>query len=305
MPVKSPVLSVCSAVKLHVLHTENEMQPHTPSRTALAVAIRRARHQQLDRPPVLDDPLALRILPAEVQATLAVPDAAQHETIQQAFRAFMAVRSRFAEDTLADSAARGLTQYVLLGAGLDTFPYRNPFPSVRTFEVDHPATQAWKRDLLAAAQIPIPAAHTFAPCDFERDTLPHALAATGFDSHSPALFAWLGVVPYLTLDAFRTTLRYLGTLPSAAVIFDFAVPPESLPLAQRRILEALAARVAAAGEPFKLYLSDQTLAAEAHAAGFPSCKSLSADDLNPRYFANRTDGLRLYGAASRIAHLSR
>src|ERR1019366_6232224 len=109
--------------------------------------------------------------------------------------------------------ARGITQYVLLGAGLDTFAHRNPYPHLHVFEVDHPATQQWKRELLLDTALPSPTRHTYVPVDFERQSLATQLAAKGFDSSAPSLFAWLGVVPYLTREAFRATLTFLATQP--------------------------------------------------------------------------------------------
>ena len=175
------------------------MRESSPSRTAWRVGVRRAAHQLFDTPKVLDDPVAVRIIGDEGRRRLAQAD--QHRgRIARAFRAFMVVRSRFAEDELARSISRGVTQYVILGAGLDTFAYRNPYDpaTLRVFEVDHPATQAWKRQLLAAAAIPIPSAVTYAPIDFERDTLADGLAQGQFDPRIPTFFSSLGVTMYLT-----------------------------------------------------------------------------------------------------------
>src|SRR5271167_272110 len=155
------------------------MQEGKFSRTAQRVAIRRAAHQLLDEPRVLDDPLALRIIGAETAAELR-SNPKEHAAFARAFRAFMVARSRFAEDELALAYARGVRQYVVLGAGLDTFAYRNPHAGLRVFEVDHPATQAWKREQLQAAGIAIPPSLTFVPVDFERQTLADGLGQSGF-----------------------------------------------------------------------------------------------------------------------------
>src|SRR6204780_882647 len=156
------------------------MQEGKFSRTAQRVAIRRAAHQLLDNPKVLDDPLALRIIGAEA-ANLLRTDPKEHHAFARAFRAFMAARSRFAEDELARAVERGVTQYVILGAGLDTFAYRNPHPGLRVFEIDHSATQAWKREQLQSAGIAIPPSLTFVPVDFEHQTLANALARSGLN----------------------------------------------------------------------------------------------------------------------------
>jgi methyltransferase (TIGR00027 family) len=142
------------------------------------VAERRAAHQLLDQPLVFEDPLAVRIIGARAEANL--PEQPKN-FVAARFRAFMAARSRFAEDELRDAVARGVRQYVILGAGLDTFAYRNPYPELRVFEVDHPSTQAWKRKRLAQVGIPVPSTMTFAPVDFTRETFDDALANAGFD----------------------------------------------------------------------------------------------------------------------------
>src|SRR5579859_7444329 len=139
------------------------MEKGKPSRTALRVAIRRAAHQIADPPSVLNDPIALRLIGPGYENDL---ERAMHP-VGRDFRAFMAARSRYAEDHLAQAVAAGVRQYVILGAGLDTFAYRNPFPHIRVFEVDFPATQEWKRSLLAGAGVAVPENLTFVPLDFE------------------------------------------------------------------------------------------------------------------------------------------
>src|SRR5271157_3517156 len=179
------------------------METGRASRTALRVAMRRAAHQILDQPRVLNDPIAVPLL----GAGFAIDRQREMHPVGREFRAFMAARSRYVEDQLAAAVAQGVTQYVVLGAGLDTFAYRNPFPSLRVFEVDFPATQEWKRTMLAEAEIALPDGLTFVPLDFEHKTLGEGLGEAGFDGGSPAFFGWLGVVPYLTLDGFRATLE--------------------------------------------------------------------------------------------------
>src|SRR6202035_6128756 len=176
------------------------MQEGKFSKTAHRVAIRQAAHQLLDQPRVLDDPLALRIIGSQAEQELR-SNPREHHAFSRAFRAFMAARSRYAEDELARAVAHGVTQYVVLGAGLDTFAYRNPHPGLRVFEVDHPATQAWKREQLQAANIAIPPSLTFVPIDFELQTLADGLSRSGFNANAAAFFSWLGVTPYLTREA--------------------------------------------------------------------------------------------------------
>src|SRR5580704_178111 len=189
------------------------MQERTFSRTAQRVAIRRAAHQLLDRPRVFDDPFALRIIGSEAAEELR-SNPKEHHAFSRAFRAFMAARSRYAEDELACAVARGVRQYVVLGAGLDTFAYRNPHAGLWVFEVDHPATQAWKREQLEQVDIAVPQSLAFAPVDFERVSLGEGLDAAGFDRAAPAIFTWLGVVPYLTEQAVFATLGLIAGLAS-------------------------------------------------------------------------------------------
>ena len=266
------------------------METGRASKTALRVASRSAAHQSMEQPRILDDPIAVPLLGPGFARDM---ERASH-TVARDFRAFMATRSRYAEDRLADAVAKGIAQYVILGAGLDTFAYRNPFPALRVFEVDFPATQAWKREMLAEAGIALPGNLTFVPLDFEHKALAEGLAEAGFDAGSAAFFGWLGVVPYLTLEAFRATLSAIAQLPAgSAVSFDYALAPETLSPVGRKAFDALAGRVAAAGEPFQLFFTPETLEAELRRAGFHSIEQLDSDHLNEIYFKNRADGLKL------------
>ena len=266
------------------------MQTGKASKTALRVAIRRAAHQLKDRPPVLDDPIAVRLVGPGYARDM---ERAMH-SVARDFRAFMAVRSRYAEDQLAASVARGVAQYVVLGAGLDTFAYRNPFPSLRVFEVDFPATQAWKRSMLSDAGIALPASLTFVPLDFELQALAEGLAGAGFDAARPAFFGWLGVVPYLTREAFRATLQAIAHLPAGtALTFDYAVAPEMLTPAGRTAFDALSIRVAAAGEPFRLFFTPDELESELRRQGFRRFEQCGSERLNELHFKERADGLKL------------
>jgi len=187
-----------------------------------------------------------------------------------------------------------VTQCVILGAGLDTFAYRNPFPGLRVFEVDFPATQEWKLDLLEKAGIAVPSNLVFVPLDFEHKSLGEGLAEAGLDFDRPAFFSWLGVVPYLTLDAFRATVSALTRMPAGTTVcFDYAFSPETLSPARRAVFNALSERVAAAGEPFRLFFTPEKLNLELRNAGFHRIEQVDSDDLNSIYFADRRDGLRL------------
>jgi methyltransferase (TIGR00027 family) len=276
------------------------MQEGRFSRTARRVAIRRAAHQLLDQPKVLDDPLALRIIGSEAEDELRT-NPKEHHAFSRAFRAFMAARSRFAEDELARAVEQGVKQYVVLGAGLDTFAYRNPYAGLRVFEVDHPDTQAWKREQLQAADIAIPASLTFVPIDFERQTLGDGLGQCGFNAGAAAFFSWLGVTPYLTREACMTTLSFIAKMPAGSgVVFDFAVDPALLNAGQRQSLDALSQRVARYGEPFQLFFDPGKLQDELKRMGFHCTEFLQSKELNARYFKDRTDGLLVRGG---IGHL--
>lgn len=266
------------------------MQTGRASRTAFRVALRRAAHQLLDHPPVLDDPIAIPLLGSEFQ----IDSSREAHPIVRAFRAFMAARSRCAEDHLAQAVTSGVTQYIVLGAGLDTFAYRNPFHQIRVFEVDFPATQEWKRTLLAQAAVSEPSNLTFVPLDFEHKTLAAGLRDAGFDPGRPAFFGWLGVVPYLTLDAIRSTLATIGSLPDGSgVCFDYGVSPANMGPSRRAVYEALAARVAAAGEPFRTLFDPDDLEHELTRAGFHRAEQFDSARLNTLYFADRADDLQL------------
>jgi len=176
---------------------------------------------------------------------------------------------------------------VVLGAGLDTFAYRNPFPSLRVFEVDFPATQQWKREMLTEAAIAFPANLTFVPLDFEHKTLAEGLAEAGFDSSVPAFFGWLGVVPYLTLDAFRSTLATIGRLPAGtAVSFDYAFSPDTLSPKRRLVFDTLAKRVEAAASHSGSFSRPPTWRTNCAVAGFKRLEQVSPS-LNELYFNDR------------------
>jgi methyltransferase (TIGR00027 family) len=259
------------------------MEPGQPSRTALGAAAHRAAHQILEGGRVFADPLATALL------GLPASDLSGdhlNEPATRAMRLFIATRSRFAEDSLAAAVAQGVRQYVVLGAGLDTFAHRNPFAEVglRVFEVDHPATQAWKRDRLAAADLSPPASLTFAPVDFERQTLAEGLAAAGFDAAAPAFFSWLGVVVYLTREAILETLGFIAGLPAgASVVFDYGEPVSAYPAAEQPHQRARAARVAAMGEPWITRFHPADLAADLKAVGFDELEDLSPADISRRF----------------------
>ena len=270
------------------------MRDSRPSRTALRVAIRRAAHQLLDKPLVFQDPLALAIIGEDAASQLRNKASAEENRFSRALRAMMAVRSRYAEDQLATAVAGGVRQYVVLGAGLDTFAYRNPFrdQGLHVFEVDHPATQAWKRELLESAHIAIPGGLTFVPVNFEQQNLRDELHNAGFRSDEPAFLSWLGVAMYLTREAFTSTMAFVGSLPAGSgIALDYAIEPSSLGFLERIVFEGVRRRVAAAGEPFRLFFAPQKIAAEMKRSGLSDLEDLGREAINARYFASRADRL--------------
>jgi methyltransferase (TIGR00027 family) len=262
--------------------------------------MRRAAHQIYDAAPlVFSDPIAVPILGAEYLPEIERTRFKLHKPHSVALRAHMIVRSRYAEDLLAKAVANGVSQYVLLGAGLDTFAYRNPFAQLHVFEVDHPATQQWKRDLLSASGIEVPSSLTYIPVDFEHQQLATQLAAAGFDRTRPAFFAWLGVVPYLTHAAFRSTLALMASCASGSgIVMDYGQPRSALPYLEQLAHDSLSSRVQLVGEPFQLFFTPHQMATEL--SGFHNLEDLGSNELNARYFSGRSDNLMLMGSAGRL-----
>ena len=274
------------------------MDEGRPSRTALSAATHRALHQLLDVPKVFDDPLALKILCENAQKPIWV-DLRELQK-KRSLRAFIALRSRYAEDELARAIQGGIRQYVVLGAGLDTFGYRNPYPAsrLRVFEVDHPATQVWKRVRLGKAGIVIPDSLTFAPVDFEQQTLADGLNRAGFRANEPAFFSMLGVVVYLTKTAVMDTFKFVASMPAGSeIVFDYGVPSAMLTERQRSAREYLAHRVAAMGEPWITYFDPTSLARDLREMGFTQVVDFGPEAANDHYFKNRTDGFSISGTS--------
>lgn len=268
-----------------------------PSRTALATAYGRAYHQIADHPRILTDPVVASLLGVTtdelVNSAEPTEDRPGSGATYRPRRLFFAARARLAEDRIAAAASAGVRQVVILGAGLDTFAYRNPHPGLRVFEVDHPATQEWKRDRLAEAEIDTPQSLTFVPVDFETGLLATGLASAGFSRTDPAVFIWLGVVFYLTHAAVRTTLTYIaGQAQPSEVVFDYLQPADTDE--ERQVLQEREARVAAAGEPWFSYFTPADIGAQLRTLGFTAIDDYSAAQLIDSYldgvgeFQNRT-----------------
>jgi methyltransferase (TIGR00027 family) len=274
-----------------------------PKPSAFMVALHRAAHQLLDVPVVFDDPVALAILGDAEAESLRVALDSYRNPFSLGLRASLAVRSRLAEDVRAAAALRGVHQYVILGAGLDTFAYRGSLhPDCRIFEVDLPQTQEWKRRQLADCGIAEPAQVRYVPVCFEQEALADALERGGFDRRAPAVFSWLGVTCYLEPQAvFRTLDMIGGCAAGTELVFDYHLAPDCVGPLERRILQGVAGQLAARGEALRSDFAPQALAQRMREAGFAELNDFDAAALGQRYLRDRADGMSLAGI-SRIMH---
>jgi methyltransferase (TIGR00027 family) len=253
-----------------------------PSRTAFAAAAHRAAHQVVERGQIFSDPLAVRILGRTAGE---IGDQARAEPARAGMRFFVSARSRIAEDVIAEGVAnRGLKQLVVLGAGLDTFAYRNPHTNLKVFEIDHAGTQQWKRARLAEAGIAAPDGLTYVAVDFEHDSLVERLTASGFDPQQRTFFLWLGVVPYLTRQAIEATLKATASLPGGAEIaFDYGEPPDRLSPEMRAMHEVRAKYLADLGEPFLSMFVPDDLQGMLRSAGYSQINDLGVATIIERF----------------------
>ena len=258
------------------------MKPDESSRTAMMVARQRAAHQLVDHGAILDDPFAMRILQEDEKDVLQF---ANQHPLASIGRLFTAARSRIAEDALTSAVERGTRQIVILGAGLDTFAFRNPHAALETrvYEVDHPATQAWKRERLAEAQIAIPPGLIFVPVNFERDDLGEKLAGAGFQRSSPAFFSWLGVVPYLTEEAIGRTLGYMSSIEGSEVMFDYMEPPEASSGEVRQLEKARAEQLEKMKERNVSRFEPAEIGAILRAHGFGAMEDIDFEKIRRRF----------------------
>lgn len=273
------------------------MHDDRPSTTAFRAAIARARHQLIDSPKVFDDPLALRILGRDTALELERLGRRGDNPYMRGVRASLVVRSRIAEDALHEAVARGATQYVVLGAGLDTFALRSPYPAdrLRVFEVDHPATQSWKRQMLASAGLVAPAHLHWVPVNFGRQSVSETLLGAGFDSARPAFFSWLGVTMYLPPEVTLATLEELRGLARAGggIVFDVLNDPATLKPLLRLMLVVLRRRYARMGEPWIGHFAPERLHQQLQAMDFADVRRHDADHVNSRFFNAHPRGLRM------------
>jgi methyltransferase (TIGR00027 family) len=257
------------------------------SRTAVGVAALRAAHLLYDAPPpILNDFVAIQLIDPDTRARLEGPSAAEHLAKVEAIRVHVVVRSRFTEDCLEAAFERGVRQYVILGAGLDTFAWRQPVwaKALRIFEVDRGGSQQDKQERVARAGLQAPANVVYVPVDFETEPLDECLRGAGVDLRAPVFFSWLGVTPYLEEAAIDDVLRVVaGCAPGSEVVFTFA-PAGDTP-------SAVAAMAAALGEVFRSYFTPAQLDAKLRGLGFAEVFFLTPVEAAARYFAKRGAGL--------------
>jgi methyltransferase (TIGR00027 family) len=269
-------------------------QLEAPESTAARVALWRAMHVLVDAPPhVIEDAVGLQLL-APADGWRERPD--MDEVGTSGFRAAIVARARFIEDLVAEQLDRGVAQYVILGAGLDTFVQRRPelATRMRVFEVDRPGPQAWKRRRLVEVGLGIPDALRLVPVDFETTGgWWQELVDAGFDPARPAIVVSTGVAMYLSRDATTATLRQLaGLAPGSTFAMTFMLPMDLLDDADRAGLEASAKGAQASGTPFRSFYRPQEMLAMARDAGFVTAAHVSGSALAERYFSGRPDGLR-------------
>ena len=271
------------------------MEEGQPSFTALTAAAARAAHLIVDQEPwIFADALAAQLLGERAEELISFHKLHGTHPVLAGARVQVTCRSRYTEDALGRAVSRGVGQYVILGAGLDSFAYRSSLARrVRVFEVDHPATQDWKRRALAAAQVPVPEAVTFVAADLATDSLAGQLLAAGFDTAAPALVSWLGVTMYLTPDAVTDILTAVGRLaPGTELIADYMLPAGLRDEAGAVYGELVAAASAERGEPWLSCFAPGEMTDMACQAGFREVRNVRQRDAIPAGLWQRPDALR-------------
>ena len=266
--------------------------PSAPDSTAVRVALWRALHVEVDPPPhVLDDTVGMGLADPD-------PDWRSRGDMDpdgtRAFRASIVARARYLDELVQEHAARGVEQYVILGAGLDTFAQRHSDVDIRIYEIDQPGTQEWKRRRLSEEGYRVPEGLQFVPVDFESgESWPDALTANGFDTGRPAVVSSTGVSMYLTREATEATLRQVAALARGSVLaMTFMLPLDLVDPSERAMQENVEAAAAGSGTPFISHYAPDEMAEMCRAAGFSTVHHVSPDELTRRYFAGRADGLR-------------
>ncbi|WP_027185372.1 class I SAM-dependent methyltransferase [Desulfovibrio inopinatus] len=271
------------------------MRKNNFSITAYHTALMRAAHQLLDTPKIFDDPLALRIIGSQAASDIRVQRKYKLR-MEKYIRALVVARSEFVEHELAQAIQRGCRQYVLLGAGLDTFAYRNPYAvdGLQVYELDHPATQKWKRQRLKEANITLPESVSFIPAEFDHQSLPSLLKEAGVKTNEPTFYSCLGVSMYLTKEMMMSMMNdlFACSAPGSVIVFDYMIPPPWRNILRSMVFLLLSLGVRRLGEPWRGFFRPSTLKNDLQAIGFTNVEGYSPEDINAMYFSNRTDGLR-------------
>jgi methyltransferase (TIGR00027 family) len=271
------------------------MDDRQPSQTALAAAAARAAHLVVDQEPLIfRDPVAARLIGEPGAEMVGYHRRSGDHIVLAGTRAQVTVRSRYTEQVLSELAGRGLTQYVILGAGLDSFAYRSPLAArIRVFEVDHRASQRWKCELVAAAQLTPPDGLALVGVDLEREPLADRLAAQGFDPSTPALVSWLGVSMYLTAEAVAATLATVGGLAAGSeLVMEYALPPELRDQTGQAYADFALPVAAERGEPWRSFFTPGQLSDLLAATGLTVAEQVRQQDAVPAALWRRSDALR-------------
>jgi methyltransferase (TIGR00027 family) len=260
-------------------------------------AIGRGGHRLEDpRPWILDDPYALLLVGPVWEQMADLLRAVIPDRLGRGARAGIVLRSRYAEDRLLQNDFR---QYVILGAGLDSFVWRNPdlANSVRVYEVDHPATQSWKQQRAKELGLPNHDSVVYVPIDFETTSLKDALDEAGIDWGESTLFSWMAVTMYLTVDAIEETLRTIASsaASSSEIVLSYGLPEALMDADDREFVELFAPLAASAGEPIQTFFSRHDIEAVLERCGFETVDHPDRRELIRRYFTGRSDGLKPYG----------
>jgi len=260
----------------------------------MLTAAARALYREDPKPWVLEDSFALELAGDGGTSMLSLMRARLSRDELMAFSRWVCVRSRVVEDLVQRALSEGIRQYVILGAGLDSFAYRRAdlLDRLRVFEVDHNASQRWKRQRLEQLSIPIPKNLVFAPVDFESQSLTEGLMASGFEADAPAAFSWIGVTMYLTTDAIRKTLRAVASFGHGnQMVLTYNQPMSTLDAFSRRVTDTLAHAIGQAGEPFISLFTPEAAQALMGQEGFRGIQYYGGDEARRDYFQNREDVL--------------
>jgi len=272
------------------METLSRITPRAPSKSAVLTAAARALGRDEPPPVVLDDSLAAALAGPEAEAQLR--DLLAGDELR-AFVLWNCIRTRYTEDAVERALEERVRQYVILGAGLDSFAYRRDDllgRGLRVFEVDHPASQAWKRARLARLGVVPPLNLVFAAVDFESESLVDGLARAGFDWQARTIFSWIGVTMYLTIDAIRATLGAVhSSFPGSAIVMTYNQHPLTLDDFSRKVISTMANAIGGMGEPFVSYFTPAEAEALARGQNFVGIEHFSADDARRRYLDGRAD----------------